>query len=130
VKPLDAALANLHSYLRPGGRLLAHLSGRFAAFSLLNRALPARLSGPLMKRMLGREPDTVFPAAYDRCWYGALRELLAPRFSEFEIVPLYTGGYYFTFSRTLSAAYLAYEEWASRARRANLAPYYLIEAVG
>ena len=127
VKPLAPALANIRRYLRPGGRLVAQLSGAFAAFSLIARVTPRPLTEWAQQRLYGRPPDTVFPARYDRCWYGALTSDLQ-EWSEATVTPLWMAAPYFRFSPPLRGAYVAYEEWARRGDRRNLAPYYLIEA--
>jgi SAM-dependent methyltransferase len=127
VQALDRTLGNLHAYLRPGGRLVALVSGSFSAFALLNRAVPERLGVAAMRRLLDREPDSVFSAHYDRCWHGALVELLEP-WSRAEVVPIYRGADYFAFSRPLRAAYLAYEDWAARGGHRNLATHYVLDA--
>ena len=127
VRPLTGALDNLRAYLRPGGRLVAMLSGAFAAFALANRLLPDRIGKAAMKRLMGRDPETVFHAYYDGCWYGALERSLAP-WSHAEIVPIFQGAEYFNFSPPLRRTYLAYENWAARGRHLNLATHYLVEA--
>jgi SAM-dependent methyltransferase len=129
VKPLEPALRNMHAYLRQGGRLLALLSGTFSVASIIGRVVPQRLATHLVHRLYGRDPESVFPAYYDRCWYSALDQLLAREWARWEVVPMYTGARYVGFSRVLSAAYLGYEEWALRSGRRNLAPYYLIDAM-
>src|SRR5215213_2671096 len=110
VRPLEAALANAHAYLRPGGRLVAMASGAFSAFAVASRLIPNSLVPVLLQRLLGREPETVFPACYDRCWHGALVKLLE-RWDRAEVVPFYRGANYLAFSKPLARAYLAYENW-------------------
>ncbi len=127
VKPLAAAVDNLHAYLRPGGRLVAHLSGSLSLFGLLNRVVPAKVTPALLERMFGRPRQTTFPAYYDRCWAGALEEI-GRSWSSFEVIPRHEGARYFAFSRHVQAAYLAYEEWAGRNGHDNLASYYLVVA--
>lgn len=127
VKPLDAALDNLRSYLRPGGRMVALLSGSFSAFALVNKVLPASAGVWLMERLLHRDADTVFPAHYDRCHHAGLVRLLEP-WSRADVVPLYRGANYFRFSRRLQVAYITYESWASRNSHCNLATHYLLDA--
>jgi SAM-dependent methyltransferase len=130
VKPLPVALGNLGAYLKPGGRLVAVLSGAFSPASILNRMIPARLARPLLARLFGRQPSSVFPAHYDRCWHSALVDLLeGDRWASTEVVPLYLGARYFEPWPPLLAAYLAYEEWACRTGRRNLAAYYLVAAL-
>ena len=128
VRPIDAALANVRAYLRPGGRMVALLSGAFSAFALPGRLLPKRVTGVLLERLLERDPSTVFRSHYDRCWYGALTRLLAG-WSHAEIVPLYRGAEYFNFSPALRRAYLRYENWACAGGHRNLATHYLVDAV-
>jgi SAM-dependent methyltransferase len=128
VESTERALENLHSYLRPGGRLLAHLAGARSLFSVANRLLPGRLAKRLLQRTQGRQPDTVFPAKYDHCTYSGLSELLSSRWSDYQVTPQFTGAGYVLFSRALTAGYVAYEEWTYRRDHRDLAPYYLIEA--
>jgi SAM-dependent methyltransferase len=127
VPSLVSALENLRSYLRPQGRLLALVSGAFSAFAILNRLLPGRLGVFAMRRLLGRNPGSVFHAYYDRCWYSALVSILS-EWSTYDIVPVYRGADYFGFSSALNRAYLTYEDWAARGHR-NLATHYVINAV-
>lgn len=129
VKPVPQALYNLSRYQRPGGRFLGYLAGSFSVHAVLNRMLPHGVSKRLMQRLLGREPDTVFPARYDQCWQTALERVAASAWSQSAVVPLFTGGWYFRFSPLLRAPFLAYEEWAETGGHANLAAYYLIDGV-
>ncbi|MGE0543493.1 MAG: class I SAM-dependent methyltransferase [Dehalococcoidia bacterium] len=125
VKPLDAALENLQSYLRSGGRLVAQFSGRYSAFGLINMVVPQELGVRLMQQLLGRDPDTVFPAYYNRCWHQALQPL-SSAWSSWRILPRYRGGRYFQFSSMLQRIYISYEEWVIRGHRHNLATHYII----
>ncbi|MDO8432772.1 MAG: class I SAM-dependent methyltransferase [Candidatus Binatus sp.] len=127
VKPLDASIENIRSYLRPGGRLIATLSGAFSTYGLINQVVPARVGVWAMSKLLGRDPETVFPAYYDHCWQTALERMLS-HWTRFEVVPFYIGASYFRFSRTLQRIYLGYEDWALRGKHFNLATHYLIDA--
>ena len=127
VTPLDAAIENLRSYLRPGGRLIALLSGRWSAFALLNRVVPAPLARLAMARTLGRDPDTVFDAHYDRCTRRGLERMLAG-WASAGVQAHFCGVGYFTWSRPLMAAYVAFEELALQRGWDDLATYYLVEA--
>jgi SAM-dependent methyltransferase len=128
VKPLDVALERIRSYLRPGGLMVHRLSGGRSLPSLVNRALPERVAMALETRLRGRDPDSLFPATYDRCTYSQLERMLAG-FSSHRIVPQYTGALYFRFLRPLQAAYLGFEEWTERRDKRDLASYYVISAV-
>jgi SAM-dependent methyltransferase len=127
VKPLSAALENTRAYLRPGGSLVAQLSGRYAAFALVARLVPQRVGVWAMQRLLGREPETVFPTSYDACYYDAIEKMLCP-WSDWQIIPRYQGADYFAFSRLVERAYLRYESWLTRSGHRNLATHYLISA--
>jgi len=128
VSRLQPALSNIRLYLRPHGRFIAVLAGRYGAASIVNRILPSRLSRGLLERLFERPPETVFPARYESCSYSALAALLESDWEQWEIAPVFVGGRYFLPSRPLAALYLAYEEWALAAGRKNLAPYYVIDA--
>lgn len=127
VEPLDAALSNLRSYLRPGGRMVAMVSGGRSAFGLVNRLVSPRVGVWMLKHLLGRDPDTVFPAHYDRCYHTALLEMLTT-WSRAEVIPLFRGASYFRFSRRIQGAYIRYENWAAQLPRRNLASHYLLLA--
>lgn len=127
VASLESALANLRSYLHPGGRLVAQLSGSFALFAFAARLMPHPLRASVMTHLIGADPGTKFPTHYDHCYYSALERLLSP-WSAYEIVPRYNGAVYFSFCRPLESAYLAYEDWACRSRRRNLATHYIVVA--
>jgi SAM-dependent methyltransferase len=127
VRPLPAAIECIRRYLRPGGQLVAQLSGAFAAYSLVARVTPRRLTEWAQLRLYGRAPETVFRPSYHRCWSDALERMLEP-WAEATVTPLWIAEPYFHFSPHLRGAYLAYEEWARRGGRRNLAPYYLLVA--
>ncbi|MEA2409167.1 MAG: hypothetical protein QOE69_3286 [Thermoleophilaceae bacterium] len=127
VRPLDRAIENMRRYLRPGGGMVSRLSGGRSVSALLNRAVPHRVAVALEVRLRGREPESVFPAEYDRCTHSALTEMLAP-WSEANVIPQHTGAYYFKFLRPLQALYLGYEEWALRGDRKDVAVYYVLSA--
>jgi SAM-dependent methyltransferase len=128
VSSVERALDNLHAYLAPGGRLLLAMSGMLSPFAIANRLLPARVKLPLMERLIGRSPDSVFPALYDRAWYSALQRNPGADWAEWTVQPRYSGAYYLRFSRSLQALYLGYEEWLVQRRHARLATDYLIDA--
>jgi SAM-dependent methyltransferase len=127
VKDIAAALENMRAYLRPGGQLVAMLSGTFSVHGILNKLIPGSLGVRLMRDLLGRDPSSVFPAYYDRCHYRALVRLLEP-WGWATVMPFYQAGAYFDFSHLLRRAYFTYEDWAWRTGRANLATHYLIVA--
>jgi 2-polyprenyl-6-hydroxyphenyl methylase/3-demethylubiquinone-9 3-methyltransferase len=127
VSSLPRALANLHQMLRPGGTLLAQLSGSFAAFALAARVVPHRLRVKAMVRYLGHAEEQKFPTHYDHCYARAMRRLLSD-WEASEIVPFYRGAPYFSFSRPLQRLYLGYENLIESRSVGNLATHYLIVA--
>jgi len=127
VRPLDDAIENIRRYLRPGGRFVTQLSGSLSVFGLLNRLLPTNVAVWTLKTLLGRPPDTVFPAHYHHCWASALERMLEP-WSRAEVIPIWYGAPYFSFSKALQASYVGYEEWMRSADHRNLASHYVIDA--
>jgi len=127
VRPLPAAIANLHRWLRPGGTMVHRLSGARSLPSLLNRALPERAAEALERRLRGREPDSIFPAHYDHCTHDELVALLAP-FARATVIPQFLGARYFPWSRPACAVYLGFEEVLYRRDLRNLATYYVVSA--
>jgi SAM-dependent methyltransferase len=127
VKPLAEAFRHMHAYLKPGGFMVHRLSGGRSLPILLNRAVPPRLAAWLEVRLRDREPESIFPAQYDRCVYSELAEMV-DAFSEARIIPQFTGALYFGFLRSLQALYLGFEEWTYRTDRRDLATYYVVSA--
>jgi SAM-dependent methyltransferase len=127
VSPLAAAFENLRAALRPGGTLLAQLTGSNAGFALGGRVLPPKARVWLATHVLGHEEEEKFPTRYDRSSYKALEGLLSS-WSEVEIVPFYRGAPYFGFWRPLQRVYLAYESAIERRQLKNLATHYLVVA--
>jgi SAM-dependent methyltransferase len=127
VRPLATALQNVQAYLKEGGTLVAAFSGTFAHFALASRVIPTSLARKIMQRTMGKNPEAVFPAHYDDCWYGALRSDLQS-WSDAIVMPHYVGAYYFSFAPALQRLYLKYENWAARENHRNLATHYVIVA--
>jgi hypothetical protein len=127
VRPLDRALDNMHAYLRPGGRLVAQMSGTFAPFSLLGKVMPQRPKVWLLSKLLDREPAEIFPAHYDRCYASALRRMTR-EWREVDIIPLHRGASYLHFSKVLRALYLVYERSLACRGLDDLAAYFIVEA--
>ena len=127
VRPLDQALDNMYAYLRPGGRLVAQMSGTFMPFSLLGKVIPQRPKVWLLHNLLDREPAEIFPAHYDHCYASALRRLTQD-WDEVEIVALHRGAAYLHFSKSLRALYLVYERSLTRRHLDDLAAYFIVDA--
>lgn len=127
VKPLDRALENLRDVLRPGGTMLAQLSGSFAVFALLARVIPHRLRVWAMARYLGHPEEEKFPTHYDRCYASSLERGLAA-WASATVQPFYRGAVYFAMWRPLQRAYLGYESLVARREVRNLATHYLVIA--
>jgi len=123
---VPAALENFYAYLRPGGYAIVSLSGRYSLFGILNMLLPRRLGVGLVARVMRRDPETVFPAYYNHCYWSALDKLLRP-WSSVEIVTKWAGAGYFRSLVPLQAVYILYEEWAAASSRHNLATHYFLQ---
>lgn len=130
VPSMGAALATQHAALVPGGRMVAMLSGGLSVQALGARAIPYRASTWMQSRLLGSIPEDKFPTKYDACTDRSLNRLLADGgWASWEIVPRYRAGIYLSFSRPLQRVYVAYENWAARGSRMNLATHYIVDAV-
>lgn len=127
VRSLSRALCNLHAMLRPGGTLLAQLSGSFAAFAVAARFMPHGLRVKMMARHLGHAEELKFPTHYDRCNARAIAKMLGD-WSSSEVVPYFRGAPYFSMSRPLQRLYLRYEDLIASRRWDTLATHYLIIA--
>jgi SAM-dependent methyltransferase len=127
VSPLADAFENLRRSLRPGGALIAQLTGSNAAFAVFGRMIPHRAKLWIATRVLGHREEEKFPIRYDRSSRRALERLLEP-WSTADIVSFYRGAPYFKFSRPLMRAYLAYESTLERRGASNLATHYLVVA--
>jgi SAM-dependent methyltransferase len=127
VSSLPRALANLHQMLRPGGTLLAQLSGSFAAFALAARVIPHRLRVKAMVKYLGHAEEQKFPTHYDHCHARAIKTLLRD-WEPSDLVPFFRGAPYFSFSPPLQRLYLGYENLIESRSMDNLATHYLIIA--
>jgi SAM-dependent methyltransferase len=119
VAPLDVAVANVWSYLLPDGQMVAMLSGLFSLFGVVNKVTPTHFGPWILRHMTGRDPETVFPAYYDRCYYSALVKLFG-NWSAVDVLPQYQGASYFRWSRHAQGAYFIYENWAERSGHHNL----------
>lgn len=125
---VPAAFEAMRDALRPGGVAIVQTSGAFGLLpAMVNRVLPRRLSLWLLARLTGRDPATVFPAVYHRCWARALRKCL-DEWTEVEVRPLQQGGFYLLNVPLLLWPYLLWEAIVIRARWDNLATHYLISA--
>ena len=125
VKPLDTAIENIRSYLRPGGRFVGQWSGTFSYFALLSRLVPHRAATFVMHRLLGRDPASVFPAYYHRCWLSALMAI-GRNWTSFNVKPLHAGGGYLAFAPPIQRMYLRYEQWIIDRQMGNLATHYVL----
>ena len=127
VERMEAALEGLRKVLRPGGTLLAQLSGRYALFAVAARWIPHALRARMMGSLLDMPPDEKFPTRYDACHPRALRRIMR-RWTSVEIVPFYRGAVYLAFSRPVQRAYLGYETLAASRGWEQLATHYLVIA--
>jgi SAM-dependent methyltransferase len=127
VRPLDAALEGIRRVLRPGGTLIAQLSGGRSLHGVGSRVLPHRVRSRAMHRLIGAVEEEKFPTAFDRCSSSALQRMLAP-WESAEITPFYRAAPYLGFARPLQRAYLAYENAIAARDVRGLATHYLVVA--
>jgi SAM-dependent methyltransferase len=127
-----AFFGNCARVLRPGGIMLHAFPGRFAPFALINQLLPnwfaRRLVGYLHPEWL-EEDNYGFLAFYDRCYFSAVRDLLACNgFDNFSFDFLYYQSIYFNFFFPLYVLMLAYDLIASALGIRNLASGIVVTA--
>ncbi|MGI8557694.1 MAG: class I SAM-dependent methyltransferase [Solirubrobacteraceae bacterium] len=127
VKDMSSTAAVLHEYARDGGWFITTLSGRYAAYALANRLLPARVGGRLVARLRDRPIETVFQAHYDRCTAEGLRTAFSC-WEELRVVPLWHAADYFDRFPRLQRLYLGYENLVSERGFEGLATNYVIAA--
>lgn len=128
IKPLDAAVSNLHAYLRPDGTLIAQLSGRRTYFALLNRILPRKAKLLLLRKFHGVDKQDVFPAHYDRCYYRALGDMFGS-WGSVDITSFHTGAGYLEKVPILPVIYLKIEDFLFEQNYHDYAATYVILAV-
>lgn len=129
VPDMETTLANVHRYLKPGGRFVAQFSGAWSAFGVINRILPDRVGAKIVDRTMKRTEQNipVFPAFYDKCTARALDPILGG-WSQPELTPIFRGAAYFNFLPPAKRLYLAFENAACRRNTRNLATHYLLVA--
>jgi SAM-dependent methyltransferase len=127
VRGLDLVIENARRALKPGGALVAQLSGSNAIFSQAARIIPHRARTWAMRHWLDHDHEGKFPLEHERRTAGRLEQLLRP-WSTAEIVPYYRGATYLGAWRLLQRAYLRYENAIARRDMRNLATHYLVIA--
>ncbi|HEY1261459.1 MAG TPA: class I SAM-dependent methyltransferase [Stellaceae bacterium] len=106
-----AFFGNCARMLRPGGVVVHTFPCKFAPFALLNKLLPNRVSRRLLAWFQPAWVDTCgFLAYYDRCYYSAIRRLLADNdFCDAQYTFRYYQSIYFDFFFPLYLLTLAYD---------------------
>jgi ubiquinone/menaquinone biosynthesis C-methylase UbiE len=127
---LEGFVRNSARVLRPGGYMIHAFPSKFAPFSLINQALPHRLSERLVHFLIpGSEGRLGFRAYYDRCYYSGFRGLLERH--GYEILDEAIGYYqsrYFDFLFPVYAASALYELLLVAFKPKNLAARVVIVA--
>lgn len=125
VRPIDAALDNFRSYLRPGGRFASLLAGGRSMGAVANRLLGSRLGSVALSRLTYRTPDSIFPAVYDRCVYRSV-VAMGQGWTGWEVLALYENARYLEFSKVLQALYVTYEELLVLHNLRDFATHYIL----
>jgi SAM-dependent methyltransferase len=124
---LPRASDSFRMLVKPGGWFVACLSGRRAAFSIVNRILPSPLAERLVAALMRRPVETVFPAHYDHCDERGLRRAFSD-WDELHVVPLWRGADYFARLPGLRRLYVRYENFVMNRGFENLATHYVVAA--
>jgi SAM-dependent methyltransferase len=126
---LRAAIVNCLHYLVPGGHFIAHLSGRYSPFSMLNMILPSALTRRILIARFDRPDHNIHRAHYDRCFYDELCQQFRQGWSQYEVLPRFGGAAMYLRRSALEDWVRAYETWAMRHRLWNLASHYLVDGI-
>ena len=114
--------------LKPGGRLVALFSCRFAPFAILNRFLPHALIVSLLHHFV-ENPGTGFPAYYTDCYPSRMRQILAETDLQIEDIHLnYYQSEYYIFFMPLYLLSLLFDLFLTWLNRENLCSHMLIVA--
>jgi SAM-dependent methyltransferase len=128
VQSMSTSLENMHSWLAPGGQMVALLSGSWALSSIVSTLMPHGLRSRMTRSLYGNATEDKFPTVYDNCRASQLRRLLAGRWTGFAVLPRYRGANYLAFSPLLLGGYLTYENYIARKPIEDLATHYVIHA--
>ena len=132
IRDSAAFFENCARALRPGGVMVHALSGRFAPFALMNRAVPNWLT----RRLIGylhpewrEEANYGFLAFYHRCYFSAIKELLdCLGFQNVRFDFFYYQSVYFDFFFPLFILMVLYDMTASALGIRNLASGIIVTA--
>jgi SAM-dependent methyltransferase len=127
VADLEATLSTLRGYLRPAGVMVLEFTGKWSIPGVLGRIVPARLGRWGLVHLVGRKPEGIFPAHFDRCSASDLRRFLQDA-SEVRIEPRFSSAGYFRRVPLLRSAWSRVEDLMIRGRHDDLASYYLVVA--
>jgi ubiquinone/menaquinone biosynthesis C-methylase UbiE len=111
VEGVADTLAEAYRVLRPGGRTIHVFASKRAPFSVLNRVLPERASGWLLRTLVpGSEGRLGFPARYEHCTAGRMEHVLRRQGFEVERTEVnYYQSDYFGFLLPLYLLSVGYE---------------------
>jgi SAM-dependent methyltransferase len=126
----EAFLRNCAACLRPGGYLVATFANKYSPFAIINQALPARLSGRILKVLVpGSEGTLGFRAYYDHSSYsGFERALVSNGFEVDYYYPSYFSSAYFAFFVPLYVLSVGFDVVRFVLGSRNLASYHLFVA--
>ncbi len=119
-------IRNCYRALRPGGKIIAAFANRYAPFAILNRLLPRRLTGFLLKHLVpGSDGELGFKAYYNRCSFTAFKaDLLSSGFDVDDVYCSYFSSEYFKFFFPLYLLSLCLDYARYFTRAPNLASHY------
>ena len=119
-------LQNVFTALRPGGFFLAQFPSRYAPFAIVNRLLPPRLGGMLLRATTGDAAELGFHAFYDRTHYASFQKLQTTiGFRELYHVPGFYSSFYFEFFVPLWCLSYLWDAVRFFIGNSNLASYHL-----
>ncbi len=127
VRDMAATLEALLRYLKPGGWMVLEFTGKWSIPGVLGRIVPRRLGLWGLVHLVGRKPEGIFPAYFDRCSASELRVLLREA-RDVRIEPRFSGEGYFRWLPPLRWLWIRVSEQLARGHHDDLASYYLVVA--
>jgi ubiquinone/menaquinone biosynthesis C-methylase UbiE len=128
VEGVSHTLAEAHRILVPGGRTIHVFASKRAPFSLLNRVLPQRTSGWLLRNLVpGSDGRLGFPARYEHCTASEMEDVLRRHGFEVERTEVsYYQSDYFGFLVPLYLLSVGYELVVRALGRRDLAAVVMV----
>jgi SAM-dependent methyltransferase len=130
IEDTGALVESSKAVLKTGGYCIHAFACKFAPYALINQLLPDALSRKIIYLLRPEKRGVCgFPAAYNRCYCSAMRDLLLS--NDFEIIsmePIFYQSVYFDFFLPFFLISVLYETVVASLGLKNLCAYLLVVA--